>query len=186
MKHRTLKNERRQVRDMRLALAALLAISMGINAVLGHGLATRGRMAVLVPAVSGPVWTVGETWAGRQYLEDTARTAAVTLLTLTPENAVEVREAASRMAHPSARGEIAAWVETEAARFARRNLTSAFYPDSVRAADDELAAEVTGELVTWLGREEAARARKRYRLAFVVQGGRIGLLRFEEREVQGR
>ena len=174
--------ERRRVRDTRLALAVLLALSMGVNAVLSHGLATRERMAVLVPAVSGPVWTVGETWAGRRYLEDTARTVAVTLLTLTPSNAVEVREAVSRMAHASARGAIAAWVETEAERLARRNLASAFYPMAVEAAPDELAAEVTGELVTWLGREEATRTRKRYRLVFAIDGGRIGLVRFEERE----
>ena len=61
-------------------------------------------------------------------------------------------------------------------------ISSAFYPDSVRVADGELAAEVTGELVTWLGREEVARQRKRYRLVFAMDGGRIGLLRFEERE----
>lgn len=177
-----MKSEQRRVRDQRLVLAVLLALSMAVNAVLSHGLATAERMAVLVPAVSGPVWTVGETWAGRRYLEDTARTVAVTLLTLTPENAVEVREAISRMAHVSARGEIAAWVETEAARLERRNLSSAFYPASVRVANGELAAEVTGELVTWLGREEATRERKRYRLVFAMDGGRIGLLRFEERE----
>ena len=174
--------ERRRVRDTRLALAVLLALSMGVNGLLSHGLATRERMAVLVPAVSGPVWTVGETWAGRRYLEDTARTVAVTLLTLTPSNAVEVREAVSRMAHASARGAIAAWVETEAERLARRNLASAFYPTSIEVARDELAADVTGELVTWLGREEATRERKRYRLVFAIDGGRIGLVRFEERE----
>ena len=174
--------ERRRVRDTRLALAVLLALSMGVNGVLSHGLATRERMAVLVPAVSGPVWTVGETWAGRRYLEDTARTVAVTLLTLSPSNAVEVREAVSRMAHTSARGVIAAWVATEAERLERRNISSAFYPLSVEAAPDELAAEISGELVTWLGREEATRERKRYRLVFAIEGGRIGLVRFEERE----
>ena len=174
--------ERRRVRDTRLALAVLLALSMGVNGLLSHGLATRERIAVLVPAVSGPVWTVGETWAGRRYLEDTARTVAVTLLTLTPSNAVEVREAVSRMAHASARGAIVAWVETEAERLARRNLSSAFYPTSIEAATDELAADVTGELVTWLGREEATRERKRYRLVFAIEGGRIGLVRLEERE----
>ena len=177
-----MQEERRRVRDTRIALAALLALSMGVNAVLSHGLATRERMAVLVPAVSGPVWTVGESWAGRRYIEDTARTVAITLLTLSPENAVEVREAVSRMAHTSARGQIAAWVETVAERLARRDLTSAFYPESVEVAANELAADVTGELVTWLGREEATRERKRYRLVFVVEAGRIGLLRFEERE----
>jgi len=184
VRHEAMQAERRRVRDTRLVLAVLLALSMAVNAVLGHGLATRGSMAVLVPAVSGPAWTVGEAWAGRRYLQDTARTVAVTLLTLTPENAVEVREAAARMAHPSARGEIAAWVETEAARFARRNLSSAFYPEGIDLAADELAAEVSGELVTWLGREEVTRTRKRYRLVFAMEGGRIGLLRFEEREEQ--
>ena len=182
MRREAMANERRKVRDTRIVLAVLLALSMLVNAVLSRGLAQRESMAVLVPAVSGPAWTVGETWAGRRYLEDTARTVAVTLLTLTPENAVEVREAASRMAHASARGEIAAWVETEAARLKRRDLSSAFYPTGIEAATDELAAEVTGELVTWLGREEATRTRKRYRLVFAMESGRIGLLRFEERE----
>ena len=152
------------------------------NVVLSHGLATRERVSVLVPAVSGPVWTVGETWAGRRYLEDTARTAAVTLLTLTPENAAHARAAAARMSHASARGAIAAWVETEAARLEKRDLATAFYPERIDAVPEDLAAEVSGELVTWLGREEVARARKRYRLVFAVEGGRIGLLRFEERE----
>ena len=41
-------------------------------------------------AVSGPAWEVGGSWAGRRYLEDTARIVAVTLLTLTPENASHV------------------------------------------------------------------------------------------------
>ena len=90
MRREAMANERRKVRDTRIVLAVLLALSMLVNAVLSHGLAQRESMAVLVPAVSGPAWTVGETWAGRRYLEDTARTVAVTLLSLTPENAVEV------------------------------------------------------------------------------------------------
>ena len=175
-------SERRKVRDTRIVLAVLLALSMGVNGVLSHGLAQRESMAVLVPAVAGPAWTVGETWAGRRYLEDTARTAAVTLLTLTPENAGAVREAAGRMAHASARGQIVSWVDTEAARLGRRDLSSAFYPTGIEVAGDELAAQVSGELVTWLGREEVTRTRKSYRLVFAMQGGRIGLLRFEERE----
>ena len=182
MRHEALSSERRKVRDTRLVLAVLLGLSMGVNAILSLGLSQRESMAVLVPAVSGPAWTVGESWAGRRYLEDTARTVAVTLLTLSPENAAEVREAAARMAHPSARGAIAAWVETEASRLARRDLSSAFYPEAVEVAVGELGAEVSGELVTWLGRQESSRERKRYRLVFAMQGGRIGLLRFEERE----
>ncbi len=182
MRHEALSSERRKVRDTRLVLAALLGLSMAVNGVLSLGLSQRESMAVLLPAVSGPAWTVGETWAGRRYLQDTARTVAVTLLTLSPENAVEVREAAARMAHPSARGAIAAWVETEASRLARRDLSSAFYPAAVEVEAGELAAEVSGELVTWLGRQETTRVRKRYRLVFAMQGGRIGLLRFEERE----
>ena len=182
MKHDAMQAERRRVRDTRLVLAVLLGVSMCVNGLLSHGLSSRESMAVLVPAVSGPAWTVGETWAGRRYLEDTARTVAVTLLTLTPENALEVREAASRMAHPSARGQISAWVEAEAAELRRRDLSSAFYPHGIQIAERELAADVSGELVTWLGREEATRARKRYRLVFAMEGGRIGLLRFEERE----
>ena len=183
MRRSVMDAERRRVRDLRLALAVLLGLSMLANLVLSHGLATRESLTMLVPAVSGPVWTVGESWAGRRYLEDTARTVAVTLLTLTPENASHVREAAARMAHASARGAIAAWVETEAARLAERDLATAFYPERIETEPDELAAEVSGELVTWLGREEATRTRKRYRLVFAVDGGRMGLLRFEEREI---
>lgn len=182
MRRAALESERRRVRDARLALAGLLGLSVLSNLVLAHGLATREGMVVLVPAVSGPSWTVGESWAGRRYLEDTARTAAVTLLTLTPENAAFVREAAARLSHASARGAIGSWVASEADRMARRDLATAFYPERVDADPESLAAEVTGELVTWLGREEAGRVRKRYRLSFRVDGGRMGLVRFEERE----
>ncbi len=182
MRSEILAGERRRLRDTRAVLATLLALSMAVNAILGHGLSRKESMAVLLPAVAGPAWTVGETWAGRRYLEDTARTVAVTLLTLTPDNAAAVREAIARMAHPSARAAIVAWVDTEADRLARRDLSSAFYPHGIELDRDELAAEVTGELVAWLGREEVSRTAKRYRLVFAMDGGRIGLMRFEERE----
>ena len=60
MRREAMANERRKVRDTRIVLAVLLGLSMVVNAVLSHGLAQRESMAVLVPAVSGPAWTVGE------------------------------------------------------------------------------------------------------------------------------
>ena len=44
----------------------------------------------------------------------------MTLLTLTAENATHVREAASQMSAPEARGAIGAWVAPEAERMARK------------------------------------------------------------------
>lgn len=173
---------RRRARDVRLVLAVLLGISLVANISLSLGLSAREDMTVLVPAVSGPAWEVGSSWAGKRYLEDTARTAAVTLLTLTPENTGHVREAASRMSHPSARGAIGSWLSAEAERMDRRDLATAFYPGGVVADPEELAAEVSGKLVTWIGREEAFREDRRYRLTFGMDGGRIGLLRFEQLE----
>ena len=114
--------------------------------------------------------------------EDTARTAAVTLLTLTPENAAHVREAAARLSDPSARGAIGAWVAAEAERMARRDLATAFYPARIEIEPETLSAVVAGELATWIGREEASREERRYRLLFRIHGGRIGLLRFEQLE----
>ncbi len=174
--------EARRARDSRFALAGLLALSLVANLALSVGMAGRDATTVLVPAVSGPVWEVGSTWAGRRYLEDAARTAAVTLLTLTPENAGHVREAAARMSAPEARGAIGAWVAAEAERMARRDLATAFYPESIAADPETLTVEVRGRLAAWIGREEVSRERKAYRLAFRVEGGRLGLLRFEEME----
>ena len=92
----------RRVRDVRLALAALLVLSMTANLALTMSFAGRETVTVLVPAVSGPNWEVGGGGvgidrAGARYLEDMARTVAVTLLTLTPENAGHVRLAAARL-----------------------------------------------------------------------------------------
>ena len=182
MRREAMDGERRRARDSRAALAGLLALSLCANLALSAGLAGREGMTVLVPATAGPGWEVGESWAGRRYLEDMARTAAATLLTLTPENAPYVREAAARLAHAEARGAIGAWVAAEAERMASRDLATAFYPEAVEIDTESLSAEVTGALVTWIGREEAGRARRTYRLVFRVDGGRIGLLRFEERE----
>ena len=177
----------RRVRDIRLALAALLALSMTANLALTVSFAGRETVTVLVPATAGPNWEVGGGGvgigpAGARYLEDMARTAAVTLLTLTPENAAHVRRVAARLAHASARGAIGAWVEAEASRMAGRDLASAFYPEEIEADPERLAVEIAGELVTWIGREEASREDRRYRLAFRIDAGRIGLLRFEQME----
>ena len=101
-------------------------------------------------------------------------------MTLTPENAEHVREAAARLSHASARGAIGAWVAAEAGRMERRDLATAFYPERIEADPEGLTAVVAGDLATWIGREPVSRERKRYRLAFRVDGGRIGLLRFEE------
>ena len=182
MRRAAMDAERRRARDTRLVLAGLLALSVLANLMLSHGLANRERVTVLVPAVSGPAWEVGESWAGRRYLEDAARTAAVTLLTLTPENAGHVRQAAARLAHASARGAIGAWVAAEAERMARRDLSTAFYPTDIESDAGALAAEIAGELVTWIGREEAFHEKRRYRLAFRIDGGRLALLRFEQME----
>ena len=106
----------------------------------------------------------------------------MTLLTLTPENAGHVREAAARMSAPEARGAIGAWVAAEAERMARRDLGTAFYPERIDADPEALTVEVRGRLAAWIGREEVSRAAKTYRLAFRVEGGRLGLLRFEDME----
>ena len=172
----------RRARDIRVALAGLLALSMAANLALAMGLANREAVTVLMPAVTGPAWEVGAGRAGARYLEDMARTAAVTLLTLTPENAAHVRRAAARMSAPEARGAIGAWVEAEAARMAGRDLATAFYPLGIEADTERLTVEIAGELATWIGREEVSREDRRYRLAFRVDGGRIGLLRFEQLE----
>ena len=177
----------RRTRDIRVALAGLLVLSMSANLALTLSFAGRETVTVLVPAATGPAWAVGggaagSGMAGTRYLEDMARTAAVTLLTLTPENAAHVRLAAARMSHASARGAIGAWVEAEAARMAGRDLASAFYPTGIEADPARLTVEIAGELVTWIGREESSREDRRYRLAFRVDAGRIGLLRFEQME----
>ena len=187
MKRSVMETGFRRARDARIALGLLLALSMTANLALTVGFAGRETVTVLVPAASGPAWEVGGGAAGigpagARYLEDMARTVAVTLLTLTPENAARVRAAAARMSHPSARGAIGAWVEAEAARLAGRDMASAFYPAAIEADPERLAVEVAGELVTWIGREEATRTDRRYRLAFRIDAGRIGLLRFEQLE----
>ena len=182
MKRAVMETGFRRARDARLALGGLLVLSMTANLALGIGLAGREAVTVLVPAVTGPAWEVGGGRAGARYLEDMARTATVTLLTLTPENAAHVRRAAARLSHASARGAIGAWVEAQAARMAGRDLATAFYPSSIEADTERLTVEIAGELVTWIGREESSRKDRRYLLAFRIDGGRIGLLRFEEME----
>ena len=159
MKRSLMETGARRVRDARVALGCLLAVSMAANLALSLGLGLREGMTVLVPAVSGPAWQVGGNWAGRRYLE-----------------------AAARLSHASARGAIGAWVAAEAERMARRDLASAFYPERVEAGRGGLKVEVAGELVTWIGREEASRERRRYRLAFRIDHGRLGLVRFEQLE----
>ena len=153
--------------------------------------AGRETVTVLVPAVSGPALgsrrqpaSVSARWPGMRYLEDMARTVAVTLLTLTPENAGHVRLAAARL------------VPCLGARRGRRlgrgrgrphgragTSPAPSIPPGGRSRPGAVSrVEIAGELVTWIGREEASREDRRYRLVFRIDAGRIGLLRFEQLE----
>ncbi len=72
----------RRVRDVRLALAGLLVLSMTANVALTVSFAGRETVTVLLPATAGPAWEVGGSGvgidrAGARYLEDMARTVAV-------------------------------------------------------------------------------------------------------------
>ena len=65
----------RRVRDVRLALAGLLVLSMTANLMLTMSFAGRETVTVLVPASAGPAWEVGGNGvginrAGGRYLED--------------------------------------------------------------------------------------------------------------------
>ena len=112
-----------------------------------------------------------------------ARTVAVTLLTLTPENAGHVRLAAARLAHASARRR-----DRRLGRGRRHRAWpgATWRAPSIRRKSRPTrrvsAVEIAGELVTWIGREEASREDRRYRLVFRIDAGRIGLLRFEQLE----
>ncbi len=181
MRRDTLDGMRRGIRDGRAGLAVLLGLSVAAN--LALALASGERTTVLVPASGGTPWEIGEGHVDPRYLEDMARTAAATLLTLTPDNAAEARRAAARMSDPAARGAIAAWVAAEAERLRRRDLVTAFWPERVRAGDG-LTVTVEGALGTWMGREPLGREDRSYRLAFRLDGGRLGLLRFEQLEVK--
>ena len=54
----------RRVRDIRLALAGLLVLSMTANLALTMSFAGRETVTVLVPATAGPSWEVGGAGAG--------------------------------------------------------------------------------------------------------------------------
>ena len=54
----------RRVRDVRLALAGLLVLSMTANLALTVGFAGRETATVLVPATAGPSWAVGGSGPG--------------------------------------------------------------------------------------------------------------------------
>ena len=64
MRRDVMEAERRRVRDGRAALAGLLGLSLLANLGLSVGLASVDRMAVLIPAVTGPAWEVGSSRAG--------------------------------------------------------------------------------------------------------------------------
>ena len=54
----------RRVRDVRLALAGLLVLSMTANLALTMSFAGRETVTVLVPATAGPNWEIGGGSAG--------------------------------------------------------------------------------------------------------------------------
>ena len=178
----------RRVRDIRLALAALLALSMTANLALTVGLAGRETVTVLVPAVTGPAWAVGGSSMRGPGRGAVSRGHGA-------HRGGDAADADARERGPCAPCGGAPGARLGARRDRRlgRGRGRRAWPGATWRAPSipleieadpgaALAVEIAGELVTWIGREEASREDRRYRLVFRIDAGRIGLLRFEQLE----
>lgn len=162
-------------------LLAGLGLSLAVNVMLAAFVMGKHQSVVLLPSVrAGGTYELGAAGVSRAYLEDMARTVTHTMLNITPGVDDYVLDSLLSLTHPSFYGSFRGQFEDWVAEVRDRNLSTAFYPLSLRSDPAALSVTVTGVLRSYIGEKQVDEERVIYRLSFDYTGTRLTLASLQE------
>lgn len=162
---------------LRRAALAALGASLAVNLLLGVHVATCRPVVttVLIPP-SGGAWRITDDRADRTYLERMALDLAQRLGSLTPSTAQKRLLSILDYAAPETHADLSAQLQREAARLAKENASTVFFPERVTADEDRQAVSVAGLSKTLIGSDVTSSAPAVWHFLFRVSAGRLELL----------
>jgi conjugal transfer pilus assembly protein TraE len=166
-------------------IAMLLLASVVLIETLFLVFTQKQERTVIVPMQLAHSFWVDEKTVSASYLTEMARFIASSVLTVTPES-VETQEAnLLRFTYPAHRGQLQHHWQAWRSRIESEKVSHVFIPEQVEVDMSTLSATVTGELITFMGREQLQQVEASYLLGFIYHNGRLWLSQLAAVEKQG-
>ena len=161
----------------------LLIAGIGLivaNMVLSISVFSNNSKTILVPLSLNRQVSVGIKDVSIEYIELIARDLTQSILNITPDNYVYIKESVLKLAHPSFYGELQQQLDDLVQDVKARQIGIHFSPIEMNINKDELTAEVNGYLETRIGLKQISKEIKKYHLAFDYAGSQFTLKEFYE------
>ena len=162
-------------RNQVLIAGSLLVIS---NLILSGLLLFSSQRVVIIPASPAKSFWVDGSRVSVEYLEEMALFFAQQILDVSPASAAYQRDVVLRYTDPSYYNALKKRLTEEEARYQGGQLATSFKPVQIKVNEGQFSAEITGDLVSYVGGRMSSSARECYLIRFGYQQGRLLVTQF--------
>lgn len=154
-------------------VTGVCAILLTTNAIQSLWLFFRHeRVIITPPQLTQSFWAEGNQYSP-QYLEEMALHYAHFLLDVTEKNVLYQGEILLRYVAPEAYGTFKAKILADEKQLKKDHLSTRFSPTDVVIHPDQLAVDLTGELLSYVGDKKISEVKETYQLKFRNQSGKL-------------
>ncbi|MBY0281571.1 MAG: type IV conjugative transfer system protein TraE [Alphaproteobacteria bacterium] len=130
------------------------------------------RVVIVPPELHQSFWVEGNR-VSNHYLEEMALFFAHLLLDTSEASAPFNRDVILRYAKPDSYGLLKAQLLEEEGRYKKEQLSTSFRPSVVSVDNKRMTAEITGDLLSYVGSKKISQNRETYRFDFHYDRGRL-------------
>lgn len=157
---------------------ALLFIVL-LQSLVIYSLSGNWRVVVTPPQINRSFW-VDDSHVSPAYLSEMTAFFASLILNMTSENAAFQRDEVLKYTDPTGYGHLKTQLIKNEERLRNESITTAFYPVDIKTDSKMLTANITGDLMTWVGQEMTSTHRRHYEARYTYHDGRLLIQSFRE------
>lgn len=173
MKLLLLNTRLRDIVAQRNSLLTVCFCLLGIVFVQALCFLFKSEHVVVVPPETKQSFWVEKGRASASYIEEMALFFTTLILDTSPSSAAYQRDVLLRYAVPEAYGPLRAMLLEDEERSKKEQLSTSFKPASIQVNPKSLTAEITGDLISYVGQKHLSQVRESYRFQFTFTQGRL-------------
>jgi conjugal transfer pilus assembly protein TraE len=137
------------------------------------------KVIVTPPAITQSFWVKGSS-VSASYLEQMGQFYADLLLTFSPDSFRARKDLVLRYTDPAYHGALDAQLTADLDRISRDRISEVFYPANTRVRLDALEVAISGDLITYVGSQQASVKHPTYVIRFSNRDGQLFVASFTE------
>ena len=149
------------------------AVLLGANVLLAFkNFSYQERIIIVPPELHQSFWVEGNR-VSNHYLEEMTLFFAHLLLDTSEASAPFNREVVLRYANPDSYGALKMQLLEDEQRYKKEQLSTSFKPSVVQVDNKKMTADITGDLLSFVGSKKISQHRETYRFHFRHNQGRL-------------